>query len=95
MADRTARFIAWYMNLGNVLQAVGDLPGAQNCFERAVRIDEATFSGHHPNVARDAHALGGVLLQVGDLAGARDHFERTVHILLKFLETSTQTLLRC
>ena len=36
---------------GRVLQDLGDLAGARAAFERALRIDEASFGPDHPNVA--------------------------------------------
>ena len=72
-------------NLGNVLQDLGDLPGARACYERALRIDEAAYGPEHPNVATDVNNLGSVLQDLGDLPGARAAFERALRILRRFL----------
>ena len=54
--------------------------GRQGSFERALRIDEASFGPDHPKVANDVNNLGDVLQDLGDLAGARAAFERALRI---------------
>ena len=68
-----------------MLQALGDLAGARAAFERALRIDEASFGPDHPNVASDVNNLGLVLQDLGDLAGARAAYERALAIFERFL----------
>ena len=73
--------VAVYVNnLGNVLQALGDLAGARAAYERALRIGEASFGPHHPEVATHVNNLGRVLQDLGDLAGARAAYERALRI---------------
>ena len=67
-------------NLGIVLQALGDLPGAKAAYERALKIDEKAFGPDHPNVATDVNNLGRVLQALGDLPGAKAAFERALKI---------------
>jgi tetratricopeptide (TPR) repeat protein len=68
-----------------VLQDLGDLEGARENIERALRIDEAAYGQDHPAVARSVNNLGLVLMDLGDLKGARAHFERALRIFQKFL----------
>jgi len=68
-----------------VLQDQGDLAGARACYERALKIDEATFGPDHPTVAIRVNNLGSVLRDQGELAGARACLERALGILRKFL----------
>jgi tetratricopeptide (TPR) repeat protein len=72
-------------NLGYYLRKIADYRGAKAAYERALRIDEASYGRDHPNVARDVNNLGGVLRDLGDLAGAKAAFERSLEILRKFL----------
>ncbi len=67
-------------NLGWVLQDLGDLAGAKAAFERALKIDEATYGPDHPNVAIRCQQLGHVLKDLGDLAGAKAAYERALKI---------------
>jgi tetratricopeptide (TPR) repeat protein len=67
-------------NLGLVLRAQGDLEGAKDAFERALRIDEAVHGPDHPNVAAHVNNLGSVLRAQGDLEGARAAYERALRI---------------
>jgi len=67
-------------NLGSVLKDLGDLAGARQCCERALKIDEAAYGADHPSVARDVNNLGSVLKELGDLAGARQYFERALAV---------------
>ena len=48
-------------DLGGVLRALGDLAGARNHYERALKIDEAVYGRDHPDVAIDVNNLGSVL----------------------------------
>lgn len=71
----------------------GILPAGK--FERALRIDEAAFGPHHPNVARDVNNLDLVLKAVGDLEAAKLRFERALRIFEKQLgpdHPSTRTV---
>ena len=53
---------------------------AKACFERAIKIDEATVGPDHPDVANCVNNLGCVLEAQGDLAGAKKCFERAIEI---------------
>jgi hypothetical protein len=44
--------------LGNVLQALGDLAGARGEFERALQISEAALGPDHPTVGIRRNNLG-------------------------------------
>ena len=67
-------------NLGYHLKMVADYAGARASLERALRIDEAAFGPHHPNVATDVNNLGSVQQAQGDLEGARASLERALRI---------------
>jgi tetratricopeptide (TPR) repeat protein len=60
---------------------LGDLKGARDCYERALKIDEATYGMDHPEMAIDLNNLGLVLQDSGDLKGARANFEQALQIL--------------
>ena len=67
--------------LGSLLQAQGDLPGARAKLERALEIKATVFgTEEHPNVAASLHALARVLQAQGDLPGARAKLERVLEI---------------
>jgi hypothetical protein len=51
----------WRSNLGNVLQALGDLEGARVQYERALASGEAALGPDHPTVATIRGNLSGVL----------------------------------
>ena len=61
-----------------MLRAQGDLAGA-SAFERALRIDEASFDQRSR-----VNNLGLVLRDLGDLAGTRAAFERALAIRERF-----------
>jgi tetratricopeptide (TPR) repeat protein len=67
-------------DLGRVLRALGDFPGARSQFERALAIHEAALGPDHPSVATDRSNLGLVLQDLGDLADARTQLERALEI---------------
>jgi len=67
------------------LRSRAEFADARACFERALKIGEATLGPNHPNVAIRVNNLGGVLHDLGDLAGARACFERALNILTQFL----------
>ena len=74
---------------------VADLAGAKAAFERALRIDEASFGPDHPDVAIRVNNLGSVLRALGDLAGVRAAFERALAICERVLgpdHPSTRTV---
>jgi tetratricopeptide (TPR) repeat protein len=67
-------------NLGYHIQTLADYAGAKAAFERALKIDEATYGPDHPDVAIDVNNLGNVLRELGDHAGAKAAFERALKI---------------
>jgi tetratricopeptide (TPR) repeat protein len=67
--------------LGRMLRAQGDLPGARATLERTLEINATVFgTEEHPSVATSLHELAGVLHAQGDLPGARATLERTLEI---------------
>ena len=72
-------------NLASVLRDQGDLAGARERFERALKTDEAAYGPDHPMVAIGLNNLAGVLRDQGDPAGARERYERALAILEKAL----------
>jgi len=68
-----------------VLQDLGELSEARQCYERALRIDEAAFGPDHPNVAIRVNNLGNVLQALGELSEARQCYERALRIFTAFL----------
>jgi tetratricopeptide (TPR) repeat protein len=66
--------------LGLVLKAQGDLPGALEYAKRALAIDEVVFGPEHPNVARDLNNIGQILKAQGDLVGALEYAKRALAI---------------
>ena len=67
-------------NLGGVLKDLGDLEGAKENWEHALKIDEGVYGPDHPSVARDVSNLGIVLQDLGDLEGAKENYERALKI---------------
>jgi tetratricopeptide (TPR) repeat protein len=67
-------------NLGYYLRTIADYQGAKDAFERALKIEEATYGPDHPDVAVGVNNLGKVLHDQGDLAGAKAAFERALKI---------------
>jgi Flp pilus assembly protein TadD len=53
-------------NLGSVLQAQGDLPGARACLERAVAIFEATLGPDHPETQTARNNLAALPPEGGE-----------------------------
>jgi tetratricopeptide (TPR) repeat protein len=74
--------------LGSIFQALGDLPAARAAFERALRIDEATYGLDHPDVATDVNNLGSIFQALGDLPAARAAFERALSVFEETLGDS-------
>jgi hypothetical protein len=57
-------------NLGRVLRALGDLPGARTQYERALQISETALGPDHPTIGNRRNNLGLVLRDLGDLTDA-------------------------
>ena len=67
--------------LGGMLHAQGDLPGARATLERVLEIQATVFgTEEHPDVAAALHELAIVLRAQGDLPGARATLERVLEI---------------
>ncbi len=84
-------------DMGQILQAQGDLAGALEYTKRALAIHEKVYGPEHPDVAIDLNNIGRILRDQGDLAGARSHMERALRIFQKFLgddHLNTQTVRR-
>ena len=62
------------------MKELGDLDGARGMYERALKIDEATYGPDHPKVAIRSNNLGRVMQGQGDLSGARIMHERALKI---------------
>jgi tetratricopeptide (TPR) repeat protein len=67
-------------NIGYHFGSVADYASARALYERALRIDEATFGPDHPNVAIRVNNLGMVAQDQGDLPVARAYLERALSI---------------
>ncbi len=71
-------------DLANVLSLVledqGDLTGAMENAQRALRIDEKAYGLDHPNVGRDVNNIGQILQDKGDLNGALEYEQRALRI---------------
>jgi tetratricopeptide (TPR) repeat protein len=65
---------------GFYLNNRAEFGAANDCFKRALAIDEATYGPNHPQVAIAMNNLGGVLRSLGDPEGAKTHFERALAI---------------
>ena len=83
--DTNLFFVVSLNNLGGLLRALDDLPGAQAAYERALRIFENAYGSDHPKLAICFNNLGFVLRDLKDLPGARAHIERALAILQKSL----------
>jgi tetratricopeptide (TPR) repeat protein len=67
-------------NIGQILQAQGDLAGALEYSRRALKIDEKVYGPDHPDVATDVNNIGQILQAQGDLAGALEYSRRALKI---------------
>ncbi|MGD2113789.1 MAG: toll/interleukin-1 receptor domain-containing protein [Acidobacteriota bacterium] len=67
-------------NLAMILQACGDLAGAEKLSRTALAIHEAIHGSQHPHVATGANNLGLILKARGDLAGAEELTRRALAI---------------
>jgi tetratricopeptide (TPR) repeat protein len=75
--NETARLMN---QVGLYLQDLAELAEAKTLFERALKIDEATFGKDHPAVAIRVNNLGGVLRDLGDLPRAKECYEHVIKI---------------
>lgn len=66
--------------LGNVLQEIGDLDGAERCYLRALALHQAEHGFIHSAVAADWHNLGTLAYSRGGLLLARVRVERALAI---------------
>jgi tetratricopeptide (TPR) repeat protein len=68
-------------NIGQILEAKGDLEGALSYSQRALKIYEKVYGPDHPNVAICAYNIGAILKDKGDLVGALNYTQRALKIL--------------
>lgn len=66
------------LNLATVLQALGDLAGAQELLKETLESDFENLGEDQPSVARSRSNLALVLKDLGELAGARDLLEQAL-----------------
>ena len=66
--------------LGRVLMDQGNLDGALQYMQRALKIDEKLYGPDHPTVAIRANNIGEILLEKGDLDGALQYSQRALKI---------------
>ncbi len=66
--------------LGQILQAKGDLEGALSNAQRALKIGEKVYGPDHPNVAFFANNIGQILKDKGDLEGALSYTQHALKI---------------
>jgi tetratricopeptide (TPR) repeat protein len=72
---------AWLLNgVGRYLHSRAELDSALAHFERALRLDEATFGPHHMRVGVRLTNIGAVLRDQGDLMGALASTRRALAI---------------
>ena len=67
-------------NIGQILQAQGDLAGALEWTKRALAIGEKVYGLEHPDVAIRANNIGTILKAQGDLNGALKWTKRALAI---------------
>ena len=84
---------ASYNNLGLVLQDQGDLKGAKEYYEKALKIKIACYgTENHTNVADSYNNLGNVLRDQGDLKGAKEYYEKALKIKIACYGTEKHTV---
>ena len=83
---------ASYNNLGNVLKDQGDLQGAKELYEKALKIKIACLgTENHTDVAMSYSNLGLVLKAQGDLKGAKEFYEKALKINIACYGTENHT----
>jgi tetratricopeptide (TPR) repeat protein len=65
-------------NLGNLLETLGALEGAQDMYERALKINETKFGNYHPAVASNLNNLGNVFKKLADQTGLVPLLDKTL-----------------
>ena len=76
-----SRLVAVASNdLARLLQSTNRLGEAEPLMRRALQIDEATFSGQHPSVARDLNNLANLLQDTNRIAEAEPLIRRALEI---------------
>ena len=74
-------YVARILNdIGEVLNALGDLKGAIKCHEKALEIREKVLGPDHPDVAWSLNNIGVVLRQQGNPRGAKEYHEKALKI---------------
>jgi tetratricopeptide (TPR) repeat protein len=69
-----------FMDLGRVLDDLGDYSKARQVYERALAIRERVLGSEHRETAETLDALAYLMMGQGDLAGAEPLFERALAI---------------
>jgi tetratricopeptide (TPR) repeat protein len=67
-------------NLGELLQAQGDLTTARPYYEHALAIYPENLGERHPNTASSLNNLGALLQAQGDVAAAQSYYEQALEI---------------
>jgi len=70
---------ALHTSLGNLARLSGDLEGALEEHERALRLDQALGEAH-PRVGRDLHNVAGILRRMARTEEARERYARALRI---------------
>jgi tetratricopeptide (TPR) repeat protein len=73
--------LTYLMNLGEMLQRLGEVDEAQQVLERGLAERERFYGTEHPGVAYGLEPLADLCLLRGDLASAQRHVERARAIL--------------
>jgi tetratricopeptide (TPR) repeat protein/CHAT domain-containing protein len=71
--------------LGGLSREMGDLAGAQLCWEAALDIRRRLLGSDHPSTATSLNNLGVVLQDMGNFARARPFFEQSLEIRRRML----------
>jgi tetratricopeptide (TPR) repeat protein len=82
-------------NIGQILQAQGDLAGALEYTRRALKIAEQVYGSDHPAVATIANNIGQILKEQGNLAEALEYTRRALAILEKVYGSDNPTTKIC
>jgi tetratricopeptide (TPR) repeat protein len=72
-----------FLKLGLLLEAQGDIRGAQSYIERAIEIDENLYGLDYPRIGTSLNVLAHLLQGQGDLAGAQTQYDRALKIIEK------------
>jgi tetratricopeptide (TPR) repeat protein len=71
--------------VGDLYDAVGNQPLAQQNYEQSLKVRETLLSAEHPLTAQNHDLLGRLLASQGDSAAARGHLEQALLVRKKLL----------